>query len=820
MELDNGVLILMFIVLSLLLGALVKSLSKLLTSPYSVILLLIGLGVGLLSRTEHAQTSWPYLGAALHELASVDPHLILLLFLPTLIFESAFAMETHLFKRMFSQIAILAVPGLILTTTLTAVLAFYLFPWQWSWTVCFLFGALISATDPVAVVSLLKEVSSRKRLETLIEGESLLNDGTAIVLFTLFYGMLSYGSNGSINIFSISGSFLSVVLLGLLIGAAVAGIVLFWVGRLFNQPIVEITLTISAAYIAYFIAENLFHVSGVVAVVTLGLLLASIGRTRISPEVAEFLHHFWQMMAHIANTVIFILVGIIIATRIRLDMIDWWITLGALYVGIQVIRAFSVTVFMPLLKRIGVGITKEKAIVLVWGGLRGAVSLALALIIAQDTLLDKELGDQILFLTAGIVVLTIVINSSTMTMVLQYLSLDKLPPAKQASLDKAQYSIKQRLLNELPTLQHNEFLKRANWMSLSKPLHELKKPQEQAPPVAIQESDLRIAFYRRLLETERQFYWSQFKQGALTGTATKQLVNAVEIALDGEPQIAPRNTLFEFWKTPSYIRFFNHIPCINRIVVHFSFERLALSYDTARGFIQAQEEIEKHVANLSPCDKDARDAIADIDTNKLHTRMHVEALRENFPDLSYSLETHSAHRLMLNLERAYLNDLIEEGVLDDSESSRLTHEVEFKLAHLKREAHKVSAKEIGKQLRDMPWANGIKTKSLVALGKLARRQIYNEGELIYRQNQHASSIAVVMHGKVNVICISQEEIAEVGAMIGTCAFLTDCYKTSAKAITPVELIWLDIGRLRDIVAKDRQLSETLATLLSHEIHQQ
>jgi NhaP-type Na+/H+ or K+/H+ antiporter len=175
MHLDSSVLVLIFVVLSLLLGALVKSLPKLLISPYSVVLLLAGLTVGLYGRSEHIIEHLPLLRTTLNELSQIDPHLILLLFLPTLIFESAFAMETHLFKRMFSQIAILAVPGLILSTALTAVLAYYLFPWQWSWSVCFLFGALISATDPVAVVSLLKEVSSRKRLETLIEGESLLN---------------------------------------------------------------------------------------------------------------------------------------------------------------------------------------------------------------------------------------------------------------------------------------------------------------------------------------------------------------------------------------------------------------------------------------------------------------------------------------------------------------------------------------------------------------------------------------------------------------------------------------------------------------------
>ena len=120
----------------------------------------------------------------LDQLTRIEPHLLLFLFLPTLIFESAFAMETHLFRRLANQIALLAIPVLVVAVLLTALLLRWLLPWEWSWPLCLLFGALISATDPVAVVALLKEVSSRKRLETLIDGESLLNDGTAIVLFT------------------------------------------------------------------------------------------------------------------------------------------------------------------------------------------------------------------------------------------------------------------------------------------------------------------------------------------------------------------------------------------------------------------------------------------------------------------------------------------------------------------------------------------------------------------------------------------------------------------------------------------------------------
>lgn len=813
MESDTSIVILLFVVLSLLLGALIKSLHRLLVSPYSVLLLLAGLGIGSLSRTPLMQTELPTLKLALESLASVDPHLILLLFLPTLIFESAFAMETHLFKRMLGQIIILAVPGLLLCGALTAALAQTLFPWQWSWTVCFLFGALISATDPVAVVSLLKEVSSRKRLETLIEGESLLNDGTAIVLFALFYGLLSNQSGTGISILGLSGSFFYVVCLGALIGLLTGGIILWWVGQLFNKPVIEITLTISAAYLAYFIAENLLHASGVVAVVTLGLLLAGSGRTRISPEVTGFLHRFWHMMAHIANTLIFVLVGIIIASRIRLDVLDWWLTLGILYLGIQLIRASSVALFMPLLKRIGIGITREKAIVLVWGGLRGAVSLALALIIAQDDVLPQELGDQILFLTAGIVVLTIVINSSTMTMVLRYLGLDKLPPAKQASLDKAQYTIRQRLLEELPNLQQNEFLQRANWPFLTKPLTDTEAPEPTQETASIRQEDLKVAFHRRLLESERQFYWSQFRQGLLTGNAAKQLVAAVEVALDDEPQIAPRQNLFKHWKTPAYLHWFSQISLLNRVLVNFSFERLALGYDTARGFIQAQQEMEKFVASLAPNEQVAKATLNDIEQNKRITRRYIQDLRDNFPDLSFSLETHSANRLMLNLERVFLGDLIEEGVLDESEAQKLTREVENRLVQLKVQPHTVSAREISKQIAAMPWAEKVNPRSLDLLGRIANRQIFNEGELIFRQGGHASALAIVLHGRVGIICLEHEIVAGCGEFIGSYAFLADSYNNSAKALSAVEVIWLDIEKLKKIISKDRHLAQVITCQL-------
>ena len=146
--------------------------------------------------------------------------------------------------------------GLMVATLLTAVLAKYAFPWDWSWPLCFMFGALISATDPVAVVALLKELSSRKRLETLIEGESLFNDGTAIVFFMLFLSMVVAPETANINPLLIAWDFLRVVFIGGFIGVTFGLIVIHWIGRVFNDPMIEITLSIVVSYLAFMVAES------------------------------------------------------------------------------------------------------------------------------------------------------------------------------------------------------------------------------------------------------------------------------------------------------------------------------------------------------------------------------------------------------------------------------------------------------------------------------------------------------------------------------------------------------------------------------------
>ena len=313
---------LLFVIIALVIGAGTRHWLRKSPLPYTVSLLVIGLILGAMNRLGwfgkfslgSINLNLDFLGDSLNWAGNIDPHLILFVFLPTLIYEAAYAIDIHTFKKTSANAFLLAVPGILIALFLTGafVMLIKFFGWgfsTWGWTMALLFGAVVSATDPVAVVSLLKELGASKKLGTLIEGESLLNDGTAIVLFMVFLAALTGEGAGDSAVFK----FFKVALGGIGIGLFFGWVAIAWVKKVFNDAMIEITVIIAAAYLTFYVAEHFFHVSGVLGVVTMGLLMASVGKTRISPEVEHFLHEFWELAAFIANTLIFLIVGVVIA---------------------------------------------------------------------------------------------------------------------------------------------------------------------------------------------------------------------------------------------------------------------------------------------------------------------------------------------------------------------------------------------------------------------------------------------------------------------------------------------------------------------------
>lgn len=215
-------------------------------------------------------------------------------------------------------------------------------------------------------------------------------------------------------------------MLGLVFGI----ISVYWIKKIFNDEILVLNITIISCYLVFFVAEHVnfgFRMSGILALVSLGLFMSAFGRTRISHEADRAIHEFWEYVVYASETIIFILAGIFVSIRVLsedsiISMLDVY-KLAGLWACAMVFRFVAILIVMPILSRCGYGLTWREVIVLSYGGLRGAVGITFSLIVSKDKDLPQNLRDIILFQMSGLAVMTLMINGTTLTFLIQYLGL-------------------------------------------------------------------------------------------------------------------------------------------------------------------------------------------------------------------------------------------------------------------------------------------------------------------------------------------------------------------------------------------------------------
>lgn len=400
----------LMIIFLLFVIALVTWIGNQIPAPYTVGLVLAGLVL----------TFVPALKLELPELIS---ELILALFLPPIVFEAAYQMDTEELRKTSGLIAMLTTVGVIISTLIVAYIVNLIIP-SMGLLIAAVFGALISAIDPVAVIALFKESHTDKQLETLVEGESLLNDGTSIVIFTIVLAAAMAG--GEFNIIDGIVDFLRFAIGGALIGALI-GYVVARVLYYIDDVLVEMTLTTCLALGSFLIAEQ-FHVSGVLAVLVAGLIHGRMGFSNMSERTQQTVITVWEYMAYVANAFIFLLIGL---TSDIGDILSHLPLILVAIVAVLISRAIPVYILAPLQARLIPNHPKLPVSwrhVLFWGGQRGAVSLALALSLPHE-LPNRE---SIIIMTFGVVLFTSLIQATTMPILLERLGLTGTGKAKEA----------------------------------------------------------------------------------------------------------------------------------------------------------------------------------------------------------------------------------------------------------------------------------------------------------------------------------------------------------------------------------------------------
>ncbi len=509
MTAENIIFIEEIIVVLLLIASAVAVAARRFRVPYTVGLVIIGLIITLLNPRQMEFT----------------PQIIMLLLVPPLIFEAAFHIRFEDLRHDFWLILLLAIPGVVLTTLLVG--------WLVSWgtglalQAALVFGALIAATDPVAVVALFRRLGAPRRLQVLLESESLLNDGTAIVMFGL---MLTSALHGGFDLRQSISQFMTIagggVVVGLILGLSVSQFI-----KRIDDPLVETTLTTVLAFGSYILAENL-HVSGVLAVVTAGIISGNTSRQYMSASTRIVVHNFWEYAAFVANSFVFLIIGLAIDLNL---LFENWQAIAWAIIAALVARMVSTYGFSLFAREIP---PKWKH-VLFWGGLRGAITLALALNLPQEGIFIAERG-RLLAMAFGVVLFTLLVQGFSMDWLVKRLKLIIRSPAQDEYENRHARHVAARAgYDHLSRLNQEGMISEHTWQKLSAMMKkknnalmdEVKQVMTSEPDVEAEELD---TAYREALRAQRAALTSLLRDGVITDETYSRLIGEVDESLMDE----------------------------------------------------------------------------------------------------------------------------------------------------------------------------------------------------------------------------------------------------------------------------------------------
>lgn len=680
----------------LIIGAILKSLLKHSRLPYTVGLFAIGIVLGVMNRTGVFQ-SLPELHDAVSSVANINPDLILYLFLPILIFDAAYELNLHIFKKTLANATLLAAPGLIICMLLTGTLMMGVTTFipgfeSWTWAFALMFGALISATDPVAVVALLHELKTSKRFSTLVDAESLLNDGTGIVCFMLFFGAYAAGETTHASPVI---TFIREVGLSTLLGFLLARIVIWFITRINSEEMVQNSVIILAAYLTFILSQYYLGVSGVIALVAFGLTVTYVGKPRLKPQVNTFMEHFWELLTYIANTLIFILVGVVIAEKVDFS----WGALGVLiliYIALNFIRFAMIMLLYPVMKRLGYGLTRRESVILTWGGLRGALAMILALMVSYTPAIPEDIRSQVLFFTAGIVTLTLCINATTMRALLNRLGLTHVPSARTMLAYRIEKSIRENSEKYLEGLKKRDALEGANWHKVesymtAQPQEPAKNPQNKAmlPEIRL-----------RVLDKEKAICREIYEEGVISKPVFLRLMNSLDELYDhdGNYPLNVRTSIFKFCQRTDLLNTLRNIPYLQNWMTFYFRERITVVYDLGRGFIILQKGSLKLLEDLRASEwvTGEQDSVLDtlreeINDNINRMSAFINNLADNFPKAYGHALTIKSIRMLLSNERRTVKQLINNGMLSEKDAERLLDDIDERTDEINSFSHTFTA---------------------------------------------------------------------------------------------------------------------------------
>jgi len=712
------------------LGFLGTRIASALRIPHSVLLVIIGIAAGSIMRTIS--------GAPVDSLVGQFPDIILYVLLPPLVFESAYNFDFHEFKRDLAPIASLAIIALIVSTILVGLglstfLGLPLVP-------CLVFGALISSTDPVAVVALFKEIGAPKRLTGLVEGESLLNDGTAIVMFRVMLGFMAVPVFNAAAVAAGVLQFVVVAAGGVLVGLAIAAVISLVLRLTASSASAQLGLTVVAAYLSFLVADHVFHVSGVISTMTVGLFLGSRARLTLGKEALQGMGHVWEFMALAANIIVFFGVGLTIDPGALWKGLAF---LPATLAIIYVVRFLSVFTVVPAVNatKAAKPVSAAYQAVLSWGGLRGGLAMALVLTLSADFPF-KQL---FLALAAAIILSTLLVNALTIKPLMHLLKVDRLNP-----LDEGFYL---KTLDLLGQSVFDPLVRAAKGGSISSALVEEKRAdfrkgiEESARAIghestASEEVDLMFGLYSLLL-FEKRYYDEAMENGIISRQAYVRLCRSVmdrKLELEQEGMEGLEKHDFGAYNRRTFRRSLRRAG-----------ERL---FGPSMAILSLGLEIPLHRLFAI---QDAEEKSSRPEAKAL-ARRWCEVVREEiaefyayYPNYGIGLQSAFIADTVRAASTSTIDELTEAAIISGAVSARALQNVASRHSRAAAEARILLKPSVEYLLGRVPLFRKLPPEVLAGIARKARRIVVAQGSEVVREGAGGSSFFLVTAGFVEVV---------------------------------------------------------------------
>lgn len=797
---------------------LAEPLAAYLRLPYSVILAAIGIAIGVAAafflRTDLTDALNPVAEAILN--LPIRSNVFLYVFLPTLIFQVTLGMNLRRMIDDWVPILVLAVLAVIVATVTIGYALFSVS--SLPLTACFLIGAIVSTTDPSAVVGIFRSITAPSRLSRIIEGESLLNDAAAIALFGLFIGFVMAGVPDP-ELGAALAQFPVLIFGGALVGWVMAHLTAWLMVRFHRHELAQISISVALPYLAYIAAEQLIGASGVIAVVAAGLTMNLTGPGRISPSAWANLRDVWDLLAHWSGALIFVLAALLIPRLLDGVRLDDVVLVLVVILAATVARAVILFGLLPLLAfaRLSPVIERPYRIAILWGGLRGAVTLALALAVTESFLVPAEIKRVVGILATGFTLFTLIVQGTTLRWVIGRLGLDRLSPIDLALSNQvlavALQSVRENVATTTESYDLTRETVRSEAKTFAKRLDKAVKAAEDATEIHVRD---RITLgLIALAGAERDMILQRFRERAISSRLSERILSDADRLIEATRVSGRSGYLNAARRSSGYgVGFDLAIFLHNRLRISGPMSR-----QTADLFeiLLSQRLILRDLHNfihtriLRIHGRRVAELLHDLlDRRVDETEKALDGLRLQFPGYAEQLERRFIRRTALRLEAHEYDSLRADGLIEAELHMSMSEQIKDLRTLAERRPKLDLTLRKPDLVRLFPLFADLDADVLRRLSKALVTRYARAGEVIVSKETSLRTVYFIASGAVELETAGQTHRLGRGEMFGQLAILTHkVRRTQVRAISPCTLLALDEARFQRLLGRSTAMQDAV-----------